>query len=160
MLIQTLFRLCNQYSFLQPDQVLTLRTQLPHTKYKNQQMRAVFYQQVLERVQVIPGVVSAGYTTAVPLVWKGGTSGFYPEGTREALSGMSYDSNHRQVSANYLQTLNVPLRQGRYFDNHDNAESMKVAIVNASAMCQPRATISQIVITTDAVTASMMKPRT
>jgi hypothetical protein len=43
---------------------------------------------------------------------------------------MAYDSNHRQVSTNYLQTMNVPLRQGRYFESSDNAQSMPVAIVN------------------------------
>jgi putative ABC transport system permease protein len=85
---------------------------------------------VLERVQTIPGVVSAGYTTSIPLAWKGGTSGFYPEGMREATSGGSFDANHRQVTANYLQAMNIPLRQGRYFDEHDNAQSMSVAIIN------------------------------
>ncbi len=136
LLVQTLFRLFNQYSFLHAEKVLTLRTQLPRGKYKEQAQRAVFYQQVLERVQQLPDVVSAGYTTAVPLSWKGGTSGFYPEGMRDPIAGMSYDANHRQVSANYLQTLNISLRQGRYFDEHDNAQSMKVAIVNETTARQ------------------------
>jgi len=130
LLIQTLFRLVNQYSFLEPEKVLTLRTQLPGTKYKDTPQRSNFYQQVLDRVQNLPGVVSAGYSTSVPLAWKGGTSGFYPEGVKNPIQGRSYDSNHRQVSADFLKTLNIALRQGRYFDAHDNAQSMKVAIVN------------------------------
>jgi len=130
LLIQTLVRLMNQYSFLEPEQVLTLRTQLPNRKYKDTQQRSNFYKQVLDRVQNLPGVVSAGYSTSVPLAWKGGTSGFYPEGAKDPIPGMSYDSNHRQVSADYLKTLKIALRQGRYFDEHDNAQSMKVAVVN------------------------------
>jgi len=130
LLIQTLVRLMNQYSFLEPEQVLTLRTQLPKSKYKDTPQRANFYKQVLDRVQNLPGVVSAGYSTSVPLAWKGGTSGFYPEGAKDPIPGMSYDSNHRQVSADYLRTLKIALRQGRYFDEHDNAQSMKVAVVN------------------------------
>jgi len=43
---------------------------------------------------------------------------------------MAYDSNHRQVSVDYLQTMKVPLRQGRFFENSDNAQSMPVAIIN------------------------------
>ena len=130
LLIQTLFQLFNQYSVLQPEQVLTLRTVLPRTKYDEPQKRDAFYQQVLDRVEHLPGVVAAGYTTSVPLSWKGGTSGFMPEGIASPISGLSYDANHREVSANYLQTMNIPLRAGRYFDKSDNETSMRVAIIN------------------------------
>ena len=130
LLIQTLFQLFRQYSVLEPEKVLTMRTILPREKYKELQQRDNFYQQVLQRVEHLPGVVSAGYTTSVPLLWKGGSSGFYPEGLKSPIPGMAYDATHRQVSNNYLQTMNVPLRQGRYFDNRDNAQSMPVAIIN------------------------------
>jgi putative ABC transport system permease protein len=63
-------------------------------------------------------------------VWKGGTSGFVPEGLSSPIPGLAYDANHRQVSANYLQTMNIPLRAGRYFDSRDNANSMAVVIIN------------------------------
>jgi putative ABC transport system permease protein len=43
---------------------------------------------------------------------------------------MAYDANHRQVTANYLQTMNIALRQGRYFIDYDNENSMPVAIIN------------------------------
>jgi putative ABC transport system permease protein len=130
LLIQTLFQLFNQYSVLQPEQVLTMRTVLPGTKYEEPQRRDAFYQQVLNRVENLPGVVSAGYTTSVPLSWKGGTSGFVPEGLSSPIPGLAYDANHRQVSVNYLQTMKVPLRVGRYFDTRDNANSMPVVIIN------------------------------
>jgi len=107
-----------------------MRTVLPREKYKEAQQRDHYFQQVLERVEHLPGVVSAGYTTTVPLSWKGGTSGFYPEGLQSPIPGMAYDSNHRQVSANYLQTMNIPLRHGRFFDQNDNEQSVPVAIVN------------------------------
>lgn len=130
LLIQTLFRLFNQYDALKPEQVLTMRTVLPRAKYKELPQRIAFYQQVLDRVEHLPGVISAGYTTSVPLIWKGGTSGFSPEGIKDPIPGMAYDANHRQVSANYLQTMNIALRQGRYFTDQDDENSMPVAIVN------------------------------
>ena len=130
LLIQTLFQLFRQYSVLEPDKVLTMRTILPREKYKEPQVRDNFYQQVLQRVEHLPGVVSAGYSTSVPLSWKGGSSGFYPEGIKSPIPGMSYDAIHRQVSADYLKTMNIQLRQGRYFENRDNAQSMNVAIIN------------------------------
>jgi len=130
LLIQTLFQLFRQYSMLEPEKVLTMRTILPREKYKEPQQRDNYYQQVLQRVEHLPGVVAAGYTTSVPLSWKGGTSGFYPEGLKAPIPGMAYDANHRQVTANYLKAMNIPLRQGRYFETRDNAQSVPVAIVN------------------------------
>jgi putative ABC transport system permease protein len=130
LLIQTLFQLFRQYSMLEPEKVLTMRTILPREKYKEPQQRDNYYQQVLQRVEHLPGVVAAGYTTSVPLSWKGGTSGFYPEGLKAPIPGMAYDANHRQVSTNYLKAMNIPLRQGRYFETRDNAQSVPVAIVN------------------------------
>ena len=130
LLIQTLFRLFNQYSALQPEQILTMRTVLPPSKYKELAQRTRFYEGVLERVEHLPGVVSAGFTTSVPLSWKGGTNGFYPEGVKDPVPGMSYDANHRQVSTDYLKTMKIPLLQGRYFTAQDNEQSMPVAIIN------------------------------
>lgn len=129
LLIQTLFKLRNQYSGLRAENLLTLRTNLPEKKYKEPAKRVAFYDQVLERVKSLPGVVSGGYTTTVPLEWKGGTSGFIPEG-RLPESGLSYDANHRLVSWEYLQTMGIPLKQGRHFNSGDNTQSMPVAIVN------------------------------
>lgn len=130
LLIQTLFQLFNQYSVLAPEKVLTLRTVLPLSKYEDPSKRTAFYQNVLQRVETIPGVVSAGYTTSVPLMWKGGATTFSVEGVKDPIPGLSYDANHRQVSENYLQTMGIPLRQGRYFSAHDNERSMPVTIVN------------------------------
>jgi putative ABC transport system permease protein len=43
---------------------------------------------------------------------------------------MAYDANHREISAGYLQAMNIALRQGRYFEKRDNENSMRVAIIN------------------------------
>jgi putative ABC transport system permease protein len=133
LLIQTFLKLLNQYSGLQPENVLTLRTQLPLKKYAEHSKRVAFYDEVLQRVKALPGVLSAGYTTSVPLEWKGGTSGFVVEGrsVQEMIAqGLSFDSNHRQVSIDYLRTMGIQLRHGRYFNESDNERSMPVAIIN------------------------------
>jgi len=133
LLIQTFLKLRDQYSGLRPENVLTMRTVLPRSKYPEQPQRAVFYKQVLDRVRSIPGVVSAGYATTIPLAWKGGTSGFFPEGRtleRASAEGLSYDANHRQVSADYLKTMGIPLLRGRAFSEGDDERAMPVGVVN------------------------------
>ncbi|HST19634.1 MAG TPA: ABC transporter permease [Blastocatellia bacterium] len=129
LLIQTVFNLQGQYSVFQPDKLLTMRTALPASIYEEHAKRVAFYDQVLERVNALPGVTSAGYTTSIPLQWKGGATGFKIEG-RQPEPGVALNAIHRQVSADYLQTIGMSLRQGRYFDEHDNQTSMPVAIIN------------------------------
>jgi putative ABC transport system permease protein len=133
LLIQTFLKLRDQYSGLRPENLLTMRTTLPRNKYRTQPQRSAFYDQVLERVSSLPGVISAGYTTTVPLEWKGGTSGFYPEGLsleQARAGGLSYDANHRQISSDYMKTMGIPVKSGRHFEQGDNEHALPVAIVN------------------------------
>lgn len=133
LLIQTFIKLRDQYSGLRPEGVLTLRTVLPLSKYPEQVQRSNFYQQVLERVKSLPGVISAGYSTTVPLAWKGGTNGFFPEGRtieQAYAGGLSFDANHRKVSVDYLKTMGIPVLRGRPFNDSDNEQAIHVAIVN------------------------------
>jgi predicted permease len=129
LMIQTLFKLRGQYSFLQPEKILTMRTPLPRGKYKEAGRRKNFYDRTLARVKSLPGVVSAGYTTIVPLGWKGGATAFRPE-DGQLIPGSSYDALQRQVTDDYLRTMGITLRQGRYFDETDKEWSTPVAIIN------------------------------
>jgi putative ABC transport system permease protein len=129
LLIQTLSKLSGQYSGLRPDHILTLRTALGEHKYEEHSRRVAFYDQVLDRVKHLPGVISAGYTTSVPLEWKGGANGLTIEG-RQPEPGIAWNAIHRQVSSDYLQTMGFGLRQGRYFTEQDNENGMPVAIIN------------------------------
>jgi predicted permease len=127
LLIQTFLKLRALDIGVNPENVLTLRTSLPRSKYGELPKRTAFYQQVLERVRALPGVVGAGYTTAVPLTWKGGTNGFTIEGRTQ---GPGQDANSRQASVGYLETMGIKLRQGRFFNEHDDTQAQPVAIIN------------------------------
>jgi putative ABC transport system permease protein len=91
--------------------------------------RIAFYDQVLSRVRSLPGAVTAGYTTSVPLVLKGNTNSFTPEG-RAMEPGVVLDANYRQVSEDYFKAIGVPLKEGRAFAASDDKNSGRVAIIN------------------------------
>ena len=76
LLIQTVFKLQKLDIGFTTENVLRMETQLPVAQYDTLEKRAQFYEQVLERVEAIPGVIAAGYSTAAPLDWKGGTNGY------------------------------------------------------------------------------------
>lgn len=133
LLTKTLWALAHVPLGFNPDGVITLRTSLPvssDSPYRNFLARTQFYRGVLDRVSTIPGVISAGYTTFLPLTNDGGTSGFVIEGAPPLPPGQFNDANHRVVSAGYFETMRVRLRSGRFFRESDGPDAAPVAIIN------------------------------
>jgi predicted permease len=107
---------------------LTVSTPLAWPKYRDRVKRDAFYDQVLARIEALPGVISAGYTTGVPLVFKGYISSVIletPNGSDDRIQ-----TRFRMVTTQYLPTLGVPLRRGRHFEHRDTAAAPPVAVVN------------------------------
>lgn len=110
--------------------ILTMRTPLTSRQYRDPAKRAVFCQRVLERVGSLPGVISAGFTNGIPLVIKGNVNGFTVEGQPRLSAGTFSNANYRVVTQDYLRTIGVPLRAGRYLDRHDTADAPPVTLIN------------------------------
>jgi putative ABC transport system permease protein len=81
-------------------------------------------------VNEVPGVESAGIINLLPLTFRGGSNGFYVEGTPPPAQGQAPAANNRIVSPEYFKTLRIPLREGRYLDDHDVAGAPLVAVIN------------------------------
>jgi putative ABC transport system permease protein len=113
----------------QADHVLTMRLEVPRTKYGTFAARTQFFQSVLELVRTLPGVKVAGFTSALPLTWKGGTSSFTPE-HMIAQQEITHDANNRVVSPGYFEAMRIPLRKGRLFDDHDGPLAAPVVLIN------------------------------
>jgi predicted permease len=129
LLVRSLEALRGQYAGLRPETLLTLRTALSANRYWGAPRRTAFYEEVLEGVERLPGVRSAGYTTSLPLEWRGGGHEIVLEG-QPPTPGRAWYVNHRQVSSHYLQTLGVELLEGRHFERRDAEGAPLVAIVN------------------------------
>jgi putative ABC transport system permease protein len=110
------------------DHVLVLRT--PLRNYNQQSQRIAFYDRVLDKVERLPGVLAAGYTTWVPLTNEGGATGITIEGHPEPAPGQKPVPNVRIVSRNYMAALRMKLVQGRLFDERDGSDSPRVALIN------------------------------
>jgi putative ABC transport system permease protein len=110
--------------------VLTFRLVLQDSKYPDGMKRAAFFDRVLEKLQSLPGVQDAGFTSALPLVWKGGSSTFSVEGRPNPADNLPYDANNRVVSPGFMRVMRMKLRAGRFFEESDGQEAPRVAIVN------------------------------
>ena len=114
------------------DGLLVAATVLPASRYPDPADRDTFYQRVLERVRVLPGVESAGYVNIAPLVLKGGGSITFVEGRpRPSAAEMPRTmAINRSVSPGYLDMLGVPLVSGRFIDARDTRSSTGAAVIN------------------------------
>jgi predicted permease len=112
------------------DHVLLMVLDPAHSNYKREQLAAP-YQQLLARLQTIPGVLSASITACTPLQGCGSGSRFvnaegHLEQPEERLRPAVYF-----VAPRYFDTLGIPLLAGRDFSPRDIVRS-RVAIVSTA----------------------------
>ena len=112
------------------NHVLVLRTPLPDPKYPKLGQRTEFYDRVLERVNRVPGVITAGYTTWLPLTNRGGSNGFTIEGHPEPGPGEFSDANLRVISKDYIPTMSMTLKAGNLFTGQERQDSPLILLVN------------------------------
>ena len=89
-----------------------------------------FYQQLLARIEALPGVESAGATLALPIEGRVWNTSFKIDGRAFGRLSEQPQADARIVSNNYFDVMKIPLRSGRYFSDHDTKDSPHVAVIN------------------------------
>ncbi|MGH9837938.1 MAG: ABC transporter permease [Blastocatellia bacterium] len=94
----------------------------------NEQRMALFYRQLFERLQALPGVTAAGGITDLPLTGDG------PDGTFVIDNDPSKKgyADYRRASPGYFAALGIPLLRGRLFESTDKAGAEHVAVISQS----------------------------
>ncbi|MBI4503050.1 MAG: ABC transporter permease [Gemmatimonadetes bacterium] len=93
---------------------------------------ARFFEEVISRIERVPGVRAAAGASAVPLL-SNETSPFRLDGMRDP--GVGQDivyAEQPKITATYFETMGIPLIRGRVFTAFDNRQSVPVAIVSES----------------------------
>ncbi len=114
------------------EHLLIAETVLSPAQYADLSKRTDFYRRVQERVQALPGVVSAGYINNAPLMMKGGRTYVRVEG-RPPPRPEDWQKQiiaNRVVTPGYFETLGVPLKRGRLVEARDDAGSPPVMVIN------------------------------
>ena len=111
--------------------VLTLRLNLPAASYGEPARITGFFEQLVERLDALPGVESAAAGTSLLLSRLPSSAGINIEGRPPLPANarnipVPYDS----VTPEFFSTLQIPLRRGRMFTGADAAQSQPVVIVN------------------------------
>lgn len=126
LLIRTLWKLNSVNPGFDPDKVLVAEVVLPKTRYADAGQQTRFFQQLIERIKTSPGVESAGGTSNLPL---SGTNMVFLASV-EGSSNSSFPAGFRAVSDDYFRTMRIPLLKGRWFDDHDTADTQPVVVIN------------------------------
>jgi putative ABC transport system permease protein len=130
LLLKSFVRLQNVDPGFDPKNVVTMEVSLPVAKYPRGKPVSDFYAELVRRVGMLPGVEAAAITTILPLSGTNSDSSFFIEGSEPARMKVFPDEEIRIVSPDYFNVLKVPLRAGRFFDPHDNAEAPRTVIIN------------------------------
>jgi putative ABC transport system permease protein len=112
-----------------PQQVLTMRLTPSGANFQQDEQYIAFYKQVSERIGAIPGVDRVGAINTLPLA-KGPTTAIRIEGRPLLPVDQWPGVNYRNVAADYFRALNIPVVEGRAFEERDQAASPLVVIIN------------------------------
>ena len=113
----------------EPDRVLTASLSLPESQYASETQIRTFYQQLMQRLQQLPGAKVTGASTNLPLEVSSNDV-FTPEGSEPQSGAKLNICNSSIILGQYFQTMGVPLLRGRDFTEQDTKDSTPVVIVS------------------------------
>jgi putative ABC transport system permease protein len=115
---------------IRPDHVMTFRMRLPTDNlYKSDREQATFYRRVLDKVEQIPGIQSAGLSDVLPLGQQNDREYFTIE-NRPLPPGQELVADFRRISPRYLNTMGIALLRGRLLSDRDVREAPPVILID------------------------------
>ncbi|HZU10178.1 MAG TPA: ABC transporter permease [Pseudacidobacterium sp.] len=126
--VQSLLKAFSANRDVPADQLMTARLDLPDGHYKDTDARQRFYNQLLPRLKAIPGVSHAALVSDLP--------GLGANTSQIEIEHSTIDNPAHRPAVSYLvqgpgyfATINLPLLQGRDFNETDGTANHKAAIV-------------------------------
>jgi putative ABC transport system permease protein len=115
---------------IKPENVLALQISLPRDSYEDKSKKLAFYEQLLARVGVLPGVVKAGAVNIVPFSSGDQSSTFQIIGRPPFPQGHEPDAQVRVTTPDYFDAIGTALRRGRLLNAQDDANATRVVLIN------------------------------
>ena len=116
-----------------PAQVLTLRMNLAESDYRDLAAAHDFYTRALDRIQAVPGVMSAGTISALPFADREVSVHFSIQGRPAPPPESKPQAARAAISADYLKTMRVPIVRGRGLVRTDFSNAPPVAVSREAA---------------------------
>jgi len=126
LMMRSLFALTHVDLGFNPTNILSARVALPPGRYDTAQQKRLFFQQVLERIAALPGVVSAAETVSFPPYGAPSSEVTVPGKTHSDVWISEFDI----CSEGYFRALGLHLLRGRLLSEADIESTRLVVVIN------------------------------
>jgi len=130
LLIRSFVRVRDVNPGFNPHNVLTLELTMTGERYKDKTAVLAAYRELWMRLERLPGVTSAGAVTSLPLSQMFAWGPITVEGRVPPPGEKFINADVRMISGHYFQAMEIPLREGRFFNENDTADKPRVAIID------------------------------
>jgi putative ABC transport system permease protein len=130
LMLRSFQRLTDVNPGFNPDNLLTMALGLQFVHYQDPSKQVAFFDQALQRVRSLPGVVAAGACTSLPPSYIQQSTGFTIEGRPDEPGTQPPSAIHMPTTPGYLEALGVPLVRGRTIAETDSAQAPGIVVVN------------------------------
>jgi putative ABC transport system permease protein len=120
LLIKSFARLLSVHPGFRAERMITARISLSEQTYQDDRRVAALYAELLERVRMLPGVLSASVVSQLPLTGGSGGDPFSIEGRPyDTHSRTPQITDHQVIGPDYFRTMQIPLLAGRIFRDRE-----------------------------------------
>lgn len=115
-----------------PDNVFTMQISLPESKYGDNRQRVDFFDQLLNRLRAVPGVIDAAAGEQPPATVSTWNLEIILEGADAATNEIRSSAEAHAVTPRFFKTMGIPFLQGHDFADHYRVEQPAEYIVSES----------------------------
>jgi predicted permease len=130
LLVRSFAQLQRVWPGFNASQVLTFELTMTGRRYADANVVIDTYRRLSERLEALPGVRAAGAVSALPLSQMFAWGPIVVEGRVPAPGEAFINADERMVQGRYFEALQIPLREGRVFNDLDTRTSQRVVIVD------------------------------
>lgn len=113
-----------------PENVLTLKIPLPGSQYTEGRQRVAFFQQLIDRLETLPGVQSANAVSYAPFTGLAPATSFWRADREAPGPGDRPVTEVRWTHPGYFGTMGIPLRNGLDLTDKDMAGNPRIVVIN------------------------------
>src|SRR4051812_46718443 len=129
LLINSFMHLRNLDPGFRADHLLVMNVNLSDVKYPDNPRRTAFFDEVVRRVQPLPGVQSVAVAGNLPFVYNGDSMGIAVEGIPDPPPDQWPDVIYRAIGPGYFNTMGIPLVRGREFNDGDTLDTTRGVVI-------------------------------
>ncbi|CAA9252701.1 MAG: Acidobacterial duplicated orphan permease (function unknown) [uncultured Chthoniobacterales bacterium] len=129
LMIRSFMQLQSVQTGFNPENVLTMRAQLPKKGYPEPHHIVDFFKKAQDRIAAVPGVQAVGAISYLPLTGLASRDGFKIIGQPAPKPGEEPGVEVRVVTPTYFQAMGIPLLKGRLLNERDVKET-RVLLIN------------------------------